>query len=307
MTKITIGYTRSSTWNLQRRYDSNLFPTRTLPNGLPVYPTFDASRNLVYPSSFNAVTGLPVFVDSTGRTLTASIARPDPTIGQINENNSVAHSRYDGLQLSLQRRMSRRVQFGVYTYAFNHDDDSNERDFNRQTTLDTFNLTRDASFAKNDIRHNVNLNMLYDIGHGFTVSTLFFARTGVVVKPVVGVDTQNDGNTVNDRPVINGQVAACDAFRQPGFLSWDLRLLKEFKLGERMQLTFSAEAFNITRSTNKAFNGDGETTFGRPTATINANTGLPFANNTALIPTFAPGTDRFGGPRQMQLGVRVRF
>ncbi len=307
-TKITIGYTRSSTWNLQRRYDSNLFPTRTLPNGLPVYPTFDASGNLVYPSSFNAVTGLPVFVDSTGRTLTASIARPDPTIGQINENKSVAHSRYDGLQLSLQRRMSRRVQFGVnYTYAFNHDDDSNERDFNRQTTLDTFNLTRDASFAKNDIRHNGNLNMLYNIGRGFTVSTLFFARTGVIVKPVVGVDTQNDGNTVNDRPVINGQVAARDAFRQPGFLSWDLRLLKEFKVGERMQLTFSAEAFNITRSTNKAFNGDGETTFGRPTATINANTGLSFANNTALIPTFAPGTDRFGGPRQMQLGVRVRF
>ena len=51
------------------------------------------------------------------------------------------------------------------------------------------------------------------------------------VKPVSGSDSQNDGNTVNDRPVINGTVAARDAFRQPGFLDWDLRLLKEFKVG----------------------------------------------------------------------------
>ena len=67
------------------------------------------------------------------------------------------------------------------------------------------------------------------------------------------------------------------------------------------------EGFNLTRSTNKTFNGDGETTFGAATATVNPITGLPFANNTALIPTFAPGTDRFGGPRQAQMGVRLVF
>ena len=212
------------------------------------------------------------------------------------------------VSISVQRRMSRRLQFGFnYTHAFNRDDDSNERDFNRQTALNTFNLKMDAAWAKNDIRNNGNLNALYDLGHGFNLSTLLSAHTGFPVKAVVGADTQNDGNTVNDRPILNGFVTNRSAFLQPGFLNWDLRLIKEFRLGESKRLLFSIEGFNLTRSSNKLFNGDGETTFGAPQATINPNTGLPFTNNTALVPTFAPGTDRFGGPRQGQLGVRFIF
>ncbi|MBI1765792.1 MAG: hypothetical protein HYR56_30680 [Acidobacteria bacterium] len=78
-------------------------------------------------------------------------------------------------------------------------------------------MKRDAAWAKNDIRNNGNLNVIYDLGHGFTISTLVFARNGYPVKAVVGADTQNDGNTVNDRPVINGYVANRIAFLQPGF------------------------------------------------------------------------------------------
>jgi len=306
--KVTVSFTRNSTWNLQRRLDRNLFPGIVLPNGLPVYPTADPAGNLVQASGFNPATGQPLFTDAAGRTVAARIVRPDPSLGQININQSIAHSSYNGLALSLQRRMSRRLQFTFnYTYATNRDDDTNERDFNRQNALYTYNLTYDAAYAKNDIRHNGNLNGLYDLGRGFTLSTLLFARTGIPVKPVVGADTQNDGNTVNDRPIINGKLAARDSFRQPGFFDWDMRLLKQFRLSERVRLTFSAEVFNITRSTNKTFNGDGETTFGAPRATPNPFTGLPFANNTATIPTFAPGTDRFGGPRQAQFGARFLF
>ena len=302
-TKVTIGYTRNSTWSLQRRLDMNLFAPTVLPNGNPVFPTTDAAGNLVAATGANATTGAPIFGG-----LAARIARPDPALGQININKSVAHSRYDGFSLSLQRRMRKRFQVGLnYTYAHSRDDDSNERDFNRQGGLNPYNLTMDASYAKNDIRHNGNLNVLYDIGRGFTVSTLLFARTGIPVKPVIGADTQNDGNTVNDRPIVNGKIAGRADYRQPGFFDWDMRLLKSFKVGDRMRLDFSMEAFNLTRSTNKTFNGDGETTFGLPRATVNPLTGIPFANNTALIPTFAPGTDRFGGPRQMQLGLRFLF
>ena len=307
-TKVTIGFARNSTWNLQRRLDQNLFMPVMLGNGLPAYPTFDAANNLVQASGFNAATGLPIYVDSTGKPLPPKVARPDTGIGAINVNKSVAHSSYNGTSISIQRRMSSHLQFGInYTYAFDRDDDTNERDFNRQPALNTYNLKLDAAYAKNDIRHNGNLNVLYDIGHGFTISTLFIARTGMPVKPVSGSDSQNDGNTVNDRPVINGTVAARDAFRQPGFLDWDLRLLKEFKVGERMRIIVSMEGFNLMRASNKSFNGDGETTFGKPTATLNPNTGFFFANNTAVVPTLSPGTDRFGGPRQGQIGARFVF
>ena len=43
---------------------------------------------------------------------------------------------------------------------------------------------------------------------------------------------------------------------------------------------------------------------GAPQAAVNPKTGFAYANNSAGIPTFAPGTDRFGGTRQAQLGVK---
>src|SRR6185295_3389001 len=111
---------RNSTWALQRRIDVNLFEPSIMPNGMPVYPTLDSAGKLVYASRWDPVAG------------------PDPNVQQININKSVGHSSYNGFSLSIQRRMSRRLQFGVnYTHAFNRDDDSNERDFNRQTALNT--------------------------------------------------------------------------------------------------------------------------------------------------------------------------
>src|ERR1700756_1481213 len=203
-------------------------------------------------------------------------------------NVSVGHSSYNRYSMSIQRRMRPRLQFGInYTHAFNRDDDSNERDFNRQTALNTYNLKLDSAWSKNDIRDNGNINALYDLGYGFTISTLFFAHTGIPVKAVTGVDLQNDGNTVNDVPIINGVIAYRNTFRQPGFLDWDMRLLKEFHIGERARVDFSIKGFNLTRASNKYFSSDGESSFGAQQAAVNPNTGLRFQSNTALIPTQA--------------------
>jgi outer membrane receptor for ferrienterochelin and colicin len=309
-TKITVGFTRNSTWSLQRRIDTNLFAPIVQSDGNPAYPAYDSANKLVYPTGFNPVTYAPIFIDSvTGKSFSAKVARPDPSVGQINVNTSVGHSSYNGLQVSLQQRMARRFTYTLnYTYAHSRDDDSNERDFNRQTALNTFNLTSDAAVSKNDIRHSGNLNALYDIGRGFTISTLLFARTGMPVKPVTGIDLQNDGNTTNDRPFLNGFVMGRNSLRQPGFFDWDIRLVKSFRFGERARLDFSIEGFNVTRSSNKRFNGDGETSsFGTAQATVNPKTGYYYSGNSAGIPTVATGTDFFGGARQAQLGVRFFF
>jgi hypothetical protein len=308
-TKIVAGYTHNSTWALQRRIDENLFAPVVMSNGNAVYPAYDSALKLVYPSSFNAVTNAPIFLDTMkGTAFSAKVARPDPSVGQINVNVAVGHSRYDGLQINLSRRLSHRLMYNFnYTYAFNRDDDSNERDFNRQTAFNTFDLSKDGSYSKNDIRHQGNMNASYELGRGFTLSTLLFARTGTIVKPVTGVDIQNDGNTTNDRPIIGGRVVARDYLRQPGFFDWDMRLIKTFKIRERLQLDFSIEGFNLTRSSNKRFNGDGETSFGTATATVNGRTGYLYSGNNAGIATTATGTDLFGGARQGQLGMRFRF
>lgn len=156
----------------------------------------------------------------------------------------------------------------------------------------------DSAWSKNDIRDSGNINFLYDIGHGFTVSSLFLARRGYPVKAVLGADLQNDGNSVNDVPILNGSTVYRNTYRQPGFLNWDFRLLKAFRISEVARLDFSIEGFNLTRSSNKQFNGDGESPFRNPQATVNPKTGLPYTSNTALIPTNSPGTDYFGGARQ---------
>jgi len=307
-TKVTVGFVRNSTWALQRRLDTNLFQPAVLSNGYVAYPTFDSAGKLVQASGYNAATGQGIYLDSAGKALKPAVARPDPTIGQLNVNESVGHSSYNGGYVSVQRRMSHRVQFGLnYTYSVNRDDDSNERDFNRQYMLNVFNLKSDAGYAKNDMRHSGNMNVLFDVGHGFTVSSLLMAHTGTPGRYVLGTDLNNDGNKDNDRPVVNGQLVPRDSTRYQSFFDWDMRLLKEFKLGETVRLDFSIEGYNLTRARNKTFNGDGDSFFGKPTTTVNPATGFFYATNTAAIPLNAPGTDRFGGPRQAQLGVRLVF
>ena len=58
-----------------------------------------------------------------------------------------------------------------------------------------------------------------------------------------------------------------------------------------------AEVFNVTRAKNLNFGVDAVSPFG--------TAAQPVA--TAGQPLFAPSTARFGGPRQVQLGMRVVF
>jgi len=261
---LSIGYIYSATNNLQRRVDRNLFA-----------PTIDA-------------TGMPIF----------PLVRPDPTIGALSINESTAQSRYHALVVSLTRRMADRYQFTAnYTLARNMDDDTNEHLFRREPALNPFDLAAEWAYAKNDVRHSVNVNSLVDVGGGFTVGAIAFARTAMPYTPVIGFDTQNDANDDNDRAIVNGRVVGRNSYRQPSFFDLDLRLLKAFHFGESRRIELIAEAFNVTGASNLNFGVDGVGLFG--------TAAQPVA--TAGQPLFAPSTARFGGPRQVQLGMRVIF
>ena len=280
----TAGFIRNSTYNLQRRLDRNLFPPVLQASGFPIFPT----------------------------------TRPNPTIAQLEINESSAHSHYNALTLSLRRRFAQRYQFEAnYTFASNRDDDSNERNFSRETTLNPFNLKAEEGPSKQDVRHNLNLSGLVDLGYGFTISGIIVTRTGFPYTALNedGTDTNNDLNDANERAVVGGVVSQRFGFRQPKFFNLDIRLLKGFKFGERKRLDFSAEAFNVTRTTNKGFGADSLANFCTGIAAL-ADTANPlaiscptgfFPNIRAQQPTTAPSTARFGGARQLQLGVRFIF
>ena len=223
------------------------------------------------------------------------------------------------MTLSLRRRFANRFQFEAnYTFANNRDDDSNERNFSRETTLNPFNLKAEEGPSKQDVRHNLNLSGLYDLGHGFTISGIIVTRSGFPYTALIedGTDTNNDLNDANERVVINGAVSQRFGFRQPKFFDLDLRLLKAFKFGETRRLDLSAEVYNLTRNTNRGYGSDSLNNYCTSISTL-ADTAnprgiscpalVPFPNLRANQPTSAPTTARFGGPRQIQLGVRYTF
>ena len=265
---LTIGYIHNSTWALQRRRDRNLFAPTINAQGTPIFPA----------------------------------TRPNPTIGWFSVNESTAHSTYDGMTLTVNKRLARRYQFTAnYTVSRARDDDSNERNFSREVELNPFDVSIENTFSKQDMRHTLTLSGLVDLRHGFTISGIVLTHSGIPFTPVIGSDQQNDTNDDNDRAIINGHVADRNMFRQPYFFDLDLRLLKAFRFGETRRLDLSLEAFNVTRNGNKGFGNDAISVYGVPLAN-----GAPSVS-TAGQPLFAPSSARFGGPRQLQLGARFIF
>ena len=211
-------------------------------------------------------------------------------------NESTALSDYHALVLTLSERAGRLFTQVNYTLASNKDDDSNERNFSRQVTLDVFAPGSEYTWSKQDVRHNVNVSTVLDVKGGWTIGAIMIARSGLPYTAVIGSDQQGDANDDNDRAVINGRVSDRNAFRQPSFFNLDLRLMKTRRVG-RARVDVMAELFNATRAANRTFGNDAISVYGTAAAPV----------ATAGIPLFAPSTARFGGPRQLQLGARIGF
>ncbi len=284
---LSVGYLRNSTWNLQRRLNRNLRP-----------PTLDA------------VTGNPVFA-------TFPTGRIDPTINWISVNESSAHSDYNALTASVTRRLTNRFSLSAnYTFARNRDDDSNERNFDREPTLNPYDLKAEAGYSKQDVRHNLNISGVFDLGKGFTVSSIIITRSGFPYTALMGDEFNNDGNEDNDRAIIDGKVVGRNTLRQPKFLNVDLRLLKTFTFSEKYKLALSAEVFNLSKAKNLGFGPDAVSEvctdvadfIGANPSGLNITCPTGFSASKFAGEAFtAPSTSRFGGPRQLQLGVRFSF
>ena len=263
-TQVTLGLVHADARHLQRRLDRNLFPPVIDATGMPIYPA----------------------------------TRPDPTIAQLEINESDARARYDALSVSFGHRLAGRVQTQAhYTLAHNKDDDSNERNFSREVTLNVFDPGAEWAWSKQDVRHSFNVSTVVDIPGGFTAGGVLIARSGFPFTPVIGADQQRDGNDDNDRAIINGRVADRNSMRQPSFVDLDLRLTKSINMRGGRRVDVLVDVFNATRATNKNFANDSISIYGTPAAPV----------ATAGQPLFAPSTARFGGPRQVQLGLRMTF
>lgn len=196
---LVISGTHQETWKLQHRLDTNLFP-----------PTVDAAT--LYPR-FPTVNPLTNVTCTYGPGKGVAVpCRPNSTIAGFHQNFSTAHSTYDSLIVQMKGYFTRRLQGGMnFTWASIRDDDSNERDADRELAMDSLCVScYNRGYSQQDIRDQFNMYLVYHAPKRFIFTTSFITRTPLPYTAVTSGskqgDLNNDGNTKNDRPILCSQI-----------------------------------------------------------------------------------------------------
>ncbi|HEX8175187.1 MAG TPA: carboxypeptidase regulatory-like domain-containing protein [Pyrinomonadaceae bacterium] len=222
-----------------------------------------------------------------------NLGRPDPRYTNVSRFESAGSSYYDGLTVSLNRRLPRWSSVRVsYTYSKAIDDSGN---FFFSTPQNNFDIRDDRGLSDNDQRHRLTVSGTLEspdgkdgsgfsrLARGFRLSYIFTYASALPFNIQTGTDRNND-TTVNDRPAGVGR----NTGRGFDFASLDLRLSRKLLFKERFQLEAIVEAFNVLNR---------------------ANLQLPnniFGAGQTPLPSFRQPTAA-ADPRQLQLGLRFSF
>jgi outer membrane receptor protein involved in Fe transport len=233
----------------------------------------------------------------------------------VRNEESIGRSVYDGLNISYRQRMSHHFSVNAnYTLARAYSYDGGGSSFRNYPRLSTNPF---ASYewgpSPNDERHHVTLSGIVDLPKGFQLSPIMQFGSARPYNVTNSSNTLNTGGGTFANAVVvptsdptnwfafagnntgaqncfyglNGVTQACtiakyDPLRGDPFFELDLRLAKNIRLGERMNLQLIAQAFNLTNRANYGndFNNNiaSASTFGHPAGFINpASTIVPLS------------------------------
>jgi hypothetical protein len=297
---VSASYIYVHTTHLPVALDSNLLP------GAPVCPT--AGVAVCGPPGLGAnglpTNGLP-FQNwgAPACAATPSLCFADPThvVLQNNVYSSAASALYQGGLFEVKKAFSNHFSIlANYTYSRAND---NTTDFN--SDYSPFNATClrcDYSLSDFDQRNKVVLAGIFEspwedskILSGFQLAPIFSYNSGHPFNLLAGADINGDGHFTNDRPPGVGRNTGIG----PSYTNLDLRLSRAFKLGEKMNLLFTAEAFNVANHTNySSVNNIVGAAFAPPFnvhGTANVGPSQPLGFTAAFL------------NREIQLGLRFTF
>jgi len=192
-----------------------------------------------------------------------------PTLGDVFVTSAVGKGLYNGFTAGVRKRMSRRYQFEAnYVFSKDRDDDSNERDPFTDRSFDINNLSLDYALSDRDIRHKFNFFTFAQLGWGIEGNFRIQARSAQPITPATRTATNR--NTLR---------------KDNAYFSFDWRIQRPFKFGEKYALIPIVEMFNT------------------------------FNNKNNINPLSTPGLFNFDGflrqgvgdPRQLQLAVKFTF
>ncbi|HYL10364.1 MAG TPA: TonB-dependent receptor [Candidatus Acidoferrales bacterium] len=214
---------------------------------------------------------------------------PFPNLGAIDDTASSAKSLYRGLTIGARKRFSQRFQMEAnYTYSKDLDDDSSERDPFTFRYANLFNLAAEYANSDRDERHKFNFFTYAELPWGFQADVRTQAHSAQPITdnftlvPTGPACSPTNSNT----RFVNGIDCGRNHLRKDNqFFSFDWRLMRPFKFGERFALIPLIEMFNT------------------------------FNNKNNVNPLISPGPFNFDGflrqgvgdPRQAQFAVRFTF
>ncbi|HEX6729636.1 MAG TPA: TonB-dependent receptor [Pyrinomonadaceae bacterium] len=241
------------------------------------------------------------------------VARPIAGFARISLFESTADSRYSALAVEAKRRFSRGFQFiAAYTYSDTSDNRPDQTMVvvgadDAKGLFNNLDIRSDWGRSDLDIRHRLVFSPVYEIGKvggdnafarhvlsNWGLSGIITLQTGFPYSALISGDANRDGNPSTDR--VPG--TRRNGFTTPSIYTFDTRLTKTFKFGEKYSVSFLAEAFNLFNRSNLATVNTGR--YGIASSSATALT------NPAASAPFG-GARTFLGERQVQLGVRFKF
>jgi hypothetical protein len=263
----------------------------------------------------------------------------NPVVGGpdlVKNLESSVKTKYDGLLVSLDKRYSRRFQFRAsYTLSkiFNYANDDQIPFSNGP--VNSNNLQLEYGPAPNDQRHRFAFAGVFDAPYGFRLAPLLTLASGVpmdillpdAVSRVPTLQRNAGGRLFRTGAELNAYIAQLnaaggiggqplplvrdDARFNDGFSSFDLRLSKTFKLGERVSVEPIAEVFNLFNVTNvlgvSNVNYSGFSNVLVRDSNDPSSSGFLRSSSFGRPVTTAGGVFGSGGPRAFQFAARVTF
>lgn len=161
-----------------------------------------------------------------------------PQLSDVFLTTSPGKSLYRGATIGVRKRFSQRFQMEAnYTWSEDLDDDSNERDPFTDRSFNRFDLSKDYSLSDRDEKHRFNFFTYADLPWGFTTGVRMQAHTA---QPI----------TRSPR-VLNGTDRGRNSIRKDnGYFSFDWRLERPIRFGDRMKLIPTVEMFNTFNNKN---------------------------------------------------------
>jgi hypothetical protein len=199
-----------------------------------------------------------------GRPIYSTVARVYSDFANIISAESVGHSTYNGVNLTLQKRLAHGYEFyTTYTWSHAIDDapEQNNIDSGNTVTLsDPTNRRRDRGNSLTDKRHVVNMTGIWmsEVHAKSRLLNYLFNLNRISIGLVA---SSGDLFNIGSNRILNGDSSASAAYNRPLFVGrntvrapavfeLNARYSRLFPLSEKKSLEFLAESTNITNTLN---------------------------------------------------------